>query len=400
MLTDAPQWFFGHLGEFPFYSDAQEDGCSLGVVFALNPGSDLDNFRDSAIASYPKSCNAPNDPDMQGYAVRISFFVMHLYTSMSLFLFPLSDTTPEKSYLVMCIPVAIGTLANIKRQTLTVSDAEFALAVVYSPLWPVLLWRASKRLGLVQILVMLLALAWLVLHMIIWFYHSAFSNGELCAQSPEFVQIARELWWKLFFVPIGATRQLGIAEVEVQAETRLFGTITVVSMSQLLAYPSIDATAPRAFMILITLPAAVLTWFVEQRIVNLVAAIMGLVTIGGTFYFNSGGSRPLFLALRNGIKASICASYIMNSISWCLSIGIFTIQPSYIFSYGQLLALAPAVSLTWLLSKLVWNNWRALGRQFLLLLPALSFEITPGPEISDANNIALRDLRDRGTVSQ
>ncbi|KAJ7915791.1 hypothetical protein B0H13DRAFT_388995 [Mycena leptocephala] len=86
------------------------------------------------------------NPDMQGYIVRLSNFITHIGVAM---LIAWSTKSPRSYYgllLLQMIFIMIGVLISIRRNQLSIDDAEFAVLLTRSPICAYCMFLVLPRL--------------------------------------------------------------------------------------------------------------------------------------------------------------------------------------------------------------------------------------------------------------
>ncbi|KAK0439971.1 uncharacterized protein EV420DRAFT_1769366 [Desarmillaria tabescens] len=133
------------------------------------------------------------DPDMQGYAVRLSIFIANVMLAI-LIKWSHDDVTESvRVVLVQVYSIILVTFISMWRRNLSMADAHFALSITVSPLSVYFLYSTLRvclkkrntlyeRLGkskiIVGVLTTIMLILWIVLDLLIYFAHVF--EGEVC----------------------------------------------------------------------------------------------------------------------------------------------------------------------------------------------------------------------------
>ncbi|KAK7443457.1 hypothetical protein VKT23_015630 [Stygiomarasmius scandens] len=290
----------------------------------------------------------PANPDMQGYAVRLSSFVIHLGIAI---LLTRSDN-PRSCYakiLLQILFILIGTLSSISRNQLNVADAQFTIVQTRSPVCVYILLFIIPRL----------------------FFHNSMYK-QIGAQ-----KTARKLDWRILFDRFLAL--LSILLVLILHLVLYFDPSAYMLGESSVILISADHKAQKYVLLAIGICLAV---FYETLLHRGSAGWKVRRALMRTLTRSSNRSKGVGQRLTRHHYWGLFASwgtmltvhpwmlFVLAAIMfwhWSIQMEIWTIEEGYQFTYGQFLAIAPAIEVFYQCLKLFWTTRKDLilfTRQF------------------------------------
>ncbi|KAJ7794420.1 hypothetical protein B0H14DRAFT_2923104 [Mycena olivaceomarginata] len=285
------------------------------------------------------------NPDMQGYIVRLSNFVTHIGVAM---LIAWSTKSPRSYYQLLFAQIffiLIGVLISIRRNQISIDDAEFAVILTRSPICTYCVLFVLPRLfiktlgGRLKNAVHNLkqlptdpAVAWREL--IIVLNYQAIGDG-LCGGLILVLCLALDISVQLNGITrVYSSVQCGPGECWEAQGGRDAGTVrrwAALGVASLLIYESVLVRHQK------------LRWKLMHTLAARHPSIKHRFHWKRVIY---GFSATWYIAVK--LHPWIPVIYLVVLFEdWSRKLTLWTVEPDFEFSYGQFLALAPAVPVAW-----------------------------------------------------